>query len=286
MADINLDNLTNSTDGEDGTGIFDKLMVSVEHHIKEQYDEDRITGNDYATVYLGAMQAVLQQSMSFLLEEQKADKEADLIQAKIDSEVKNSEAGGVIDLQKQKLQEEIDLVVAQTANQYQQIDASRQDTVRRNLINSKEAIKLDKETELLISQNSELLLNGTIERALKTEQTIATESGALDNTNKTNAEVAFLNARETETLASTVRNDAESTQKILLMVAQTTGFKTDAKQKLLKQMAEMRAVAVSIAGDVGIQPDSGKDVSIDAVVNDILNDLDSGAGSASHVVIP
>jgi hypothetical protein len=286
MADIQLDGLTNATDGNDGTGVFDKLMVAVENHIQEQYDDGRITGSDYATVYLGSLQSVLQQSMAFLLEEQKAGLEADLIQAKIDSEVKNNEAGGVIDLQKQKLQEEIDLVIAQTANQYQQIDASRQDTTRRNLINSKEAIKLDKETELLITQNTELGLNGVIERELKNQQAIATESGGLDNTNKTNAEVAFLNAREIETEASTVRNDAESAQKILLMSAQTTGFKTDAKQKLLKQMAEMRAVSVSISGSTAGEPDASLGPQIDAVVNDVLNDLDSGAGSAAHVVIP
>lgn len=275
MADIDLNNLTNATDGDDGTGVFDQLMVAVENHIEEQYDSGRITGTDFATVYLGAVQSVLQQSMSFLLEEQKADKEADLLQAKIDSEVKNSEAGGVIDLQKQKLQEEIDLVIAKTAEAYQQIDASRQDTVRRNLLNSKEVIKLDKETELVITQNAELLLNGPIERDLKTEQAIAVTSGALDGTNKTNADVAFVNAREIEQEAATVRNDAESLQKILLMTAQTTGFATDAKQKLLKQMYEGRAVSVSISGDVGVHPASTLSTALDAVCNDILDDLAS-----------
>lgn len=275
MADLIFTELTNATTGDDGTGTFDLLMQAVERHIEEQYEDGRITGSDYATVYLGSVQAVLQQSMAYLLEEQKAGKEADLIQAKIDSEVKNSEVGGVIDLQKQKLQEEIDLVIAQTANQYEQITASRQDTVRKNLINSKQAIKLDKDTELVITQNTELGLNGPVERDLKTEQKIAVTSGALDETNKTNAEVAFLNAREAETEASTIRNDSESTQKVLLMIAQTTGFKTDAKQKLLKQMGEMRAVGVSIGGSVGTEPQAAIHDSIDAVANDILDDLGS-----------
>jgi hypothetical protein len=282
MADILLSDLTNATDGNDGTGIFDKLMVAVENHIQEQYDDGRITGSDYATVYLGSLQAVLQQSMAFVLQEQKAGLEADLIQAKIDSEVKNSEDGGVIDLQKQKLQEEIDLVIAKTAESYEGVTASRQDTVRRNLINSKEAIKLDKETEYVITQNSELTLNGPIERALKEEQTIATTSGALDATNKTNADVAFTNARELETEASTIRNDAESTQKVLLMIAQTTGFGVDAKIKLVKQMYEGRAVNVSISGNVGSEPHASLDTAIDPVVQEILNDL----GSAVTTVDP
>lgn len=278
MADIILTDLTNATDGDDGDGVFDKLMVAVEHHMTEQYEAGRITGNDFATVYLGAMQSVLQQAMQYLLEEQAADKKADLLQAQIDSEVKNSEVGGVIDLQKQKLQEEIDLIVAKTAESYENVTASRQDTVRKNLINSKQAIKLDKDTELVISQNSELLLNGVVERALKTEQKIAVTSGALDSTNKTNAEVALTNAREVEVEASTVRNDAESAQKVLLMVAQTTGFTTDAKQKLLKQMFEGRAVDVSISGSTAGTPNASLGTNIDAVANDIMDDLGSTIG--------
>lgn len=275
MADIVLSDLTNSTNGADGTGVFDKLINSVEHHIQEQYEAGRITGPDFATVYLGSLQAVLGESMKYLLSEQEAGLKADLIQEQINSETKNNEAGGVIDLQKQKLQEEIDLIIAKTAESYEGVTASRQDTVRRNLINSKEAIKLDKETELVITQNSELIANGPVERALKVEQTTATTSGALDQTNKTNAEVALANARELEVEASTIRNDAESTQKVLLMVAQTTGFKTDAKIKLLKQMYEGRAVAVSISGNVGTEPDASKDTAIDPVCNEILSDLGS-----------
>ena len=165
MADININQLTNATTGDNGSGVFDLLMVAVENHITEQYEGGRITGNDFATVYLGAMQAVLQQSVQFLMEEQAADKKAELLQAQIDSETKNSETGGVIDLQKQKLQEEIDLVIAKTAESYENITASRQDTVRKNLINSKQAIKIDKDTELVITQNTELGLNGVVERA-------------------------------------------------------------------------------------------------------------------------
>ena len=278
MADINITQLTNATTGDNGNGVFDLLMVAVENHITEQYDSGRITGNDFATVYLGAMQAVLQQSVQFLMEEQAADKKAELLQAQIDSEVKNSETGGVIDLQKRKLQEEIDLIIAKTAESYEAVTASRQDTVRKNLINSKQAIKLDKDTELVITQNTELGLNGVVERALKTEQKIAVTSGALDNTNKTNAEVALTNAREIEVEASTVRNDAESAQKVLLMVAQTTGFSTDAKQKLLKQMFEGRAVDVSISGSTAGTPNASIGTNIDAVANDILDDLGSLIG--------
>lgn len=51
-----------------GTGIFDVLIAAVNENIKIQYDQGRITGSDYANVYLASMQAVIAQSMQFLLE--------------------------------------------------------------------------------------------------------------------------------------------------------------------------------------------------------------------------
>jgi hypothetical protein len=66
MADIQLDSITNAA----GTGVFDKLMEAVNTQIESQYLNNRITGSDYANVYLGGMQAVLQQSMQFALQEQ------------------------------------------------------------------------------------------------------------------------------------------------------------------------------------------------------------------------
>lgn len=65
MADIQLDSITNST----GTGVFDKLLNAVSTTIESQYQQGRITGSDYANVYLGSVQAVLQQSIQFVLAE-------------------------------------------------------------------------------------------------------------------------------------------------------------------------------------------------------------------------
>ncbi len=48
-----------------GTGIFDILMQAVKVHLKEEYGLQRITGKDYATVYLGALTAVLQQAVQY-----------------------------------------------------------------------------------------------------------------------------------------------------------------------------------------------------------------------------
>lgn len=50
-----------------GTGVFDVLLDSVNKNIASQFNKGRIVGLDYANVYLGSMQAVLQQSIEFLL---------------------------------------------------------------------------------------------------------------------------------------------------------------------------------------------------------------------------
>lgn len=73
MADILLDSITNDT----GTGVFDKLMSAVGAQIENQYLNNRITGSDYANVYLSSLQSVLQQSVQYTMQEQ-------LIEAQID----------------------------------------------------------------------------------------------------------------------------------------------------------------------------------------------------------
>lgn len=299
MADIALTDLTALTNGLEGTGVFDQLMKTVSAHVQEQYEKDRISTTDYATVYLGALQSTLSESIKFLMTEQEAAAKAELIQEQIKSEVKNNEPGGLIDLQKQKLQEEIDLVISKTAESYESIQASQQRTTRENLLNSKVVTKTEKETEMLTQQIAELLLTGPLERLLLEAKTDATNSGAVDNTNKTNAEVALLDARAdeqlidttrkttrntsevalidaktTEQLAATTRLDSESVEKVLLLKAQTVGFKTDAKQKLLKQMMDGVAVNTTTSGSV-FNSNIVSDQAVKDVANDILDDLTS-----------
>ncbi len=363
--DIQISDLTNSTTASDGTGIYDVLMHSVVRHIESQYERGSLSGTDYANVYLGSMQSVLAESVRFILQEKQSGEQAALIAEQVKSEVKNNETGGIIDQQKKKLQEEIDLIIAQTANQYEQVAFSQADTSRRNLLNAQNVIKTEKETTLIVRQESEMALNGTTDRAFTVERTIATTSGGLDNTNKTNADVALINAQElkvdeetllvtaqhtklsgvdttlttsqnakvvaeellvdaqvskvgkenlliteqtskvtaevaeipanatsqrgkmdaettllgsrnTEQIAATIRLDDESAKRILLMQAQTTGFKTDAKQKLMRQLYEGYAVNVTTLGEVTGSPTGATASALDAVANDILDDLGSG----------
>jgi Zn finger protein HypA/HybF involved in hydrogenase expression len=77
MADIQFTEVTNSTTADNGTGHFDKIMQAMLRHIREEFDEGRIKGTDYATVYLGALQSAMQQAIQFALEEKLREAQID-----------------------------------------------------------------------------------------------------------------------------------------------------------------------------------------------------------------
>lgn len=130
MADITIADVTTTL--PTGDGVFDVLMRSIDLHLDKQYTYGRIKGADYATVYLGALQAVLQQSIAFVLAEQKAEKEIDLLTKQIDlasqqllTEIENTrlinanadakeyEVSYLLPEHRTKLQEEVDILQSQ-----------------------------------------------------------------------------------------------------------------------------------------------------------------------------
>ena len=66
-----------------GAGVFDVLMRATKAHLEEEYTKGRIKGNEYATVYLGSLTQVLQTSVQFLLERDKAGLEAKLVEQQV-----------------------------------------------------------------------------------------------------------------------------------------------------------------------------------------------------------
>ena len=67
--------ITKLTSGTlDGTGAFDVLMRAAKEHLLEEYNDSRITGDEYSTVYLGMMTGVLQQAIQFLISHQHEEK--------------------------------------------------------------------------------------------------------------------------------------------------------------------------------------------------------------------
>ena len=81
--------LSDATTATNGTGNFDNLMKVVTLHLEAQFAAGRITGTDYATVYLGALQSTLAQAVNFTLNMEKANAEKLLVDAqklKVDAE--------------------------------------------------------------------------------------------------------------------------------------------------------------------------------------------------------
>lgn len=263
MAEITVSEITNSQNAEDGgTGVFDSLMKALEQHIESQYDNGRITGKDYAQVYLGMVQAALSESINFVLGKQQADKQAELLAQQVQSETKNNEDGGVIDLQKEKLQEEIDLAIAKTAESYESIMASQEATLRENTLN-------DEKVAQASAQTAEVIASTTRQNEMHIKQI-----------DKVEEEIDLLQSRDSEQIAATIRQDNESTKKQLLMDAQTTGFVSDTKVKVLKQFSEGYSVGLSIAG-IGVLPDAYGDQTINNLAEDILADV-----GATGIVVP
>lgn len=105
---ITTDQLTEAT--LNGGGIFDVLMDAVEVHLESEFQKGRIRGTDYSQVYLGSMQSVLQQGITFLLQKGIVDADIALKNAQVITEGKQQ---AVLDQQVAKLTAETALINAQ-----------------------------------------------------------------------------------------------------------------------------------------------------------------------------
>lgn len=119
MSAATLNGLTQAT--LEGTGVFDTLMRANKAHLEAEFAKNRIKGSEYATVYLGSLEAVLRASVEFLLQSSKAADEIALLQAQtalVTQQTANAVAEGlnipiqglVLTAQKCKLDAEFDLI--------------------------------------------------------------------------------------------------------------------------------------------------------------------------------
>lgn len=78
---ITLGDLTSGT--LEGTGVFDALMRSAKVHLEDQFNQDRIRGTDYATVYLGQLESSMQTALAFLTSRDKLTLEGKLLEQQV-----------------------------------------------------------------------------------------------------------------------------------------------------------------------------------------------------------
>ena len=85
----------------EGTGIFDVIIKAANENIKIQHKTSRITGAEYAEVYLGTMQTAISEAMKFVLQKDNLIKDEEVKQANID--LLNRQREGFDDNKYQKL---------------------------------------------------------------------------------------------------------------------------------------------------------------------------------------
>lgn len=196
-----------------GTGVFDVLMRSMKAHLESEFNKNRIKGPEYSTVYLGSLQAVLNSSLQFLLQKDKATLEAELVRAQIAlaaQQLLNEQVQlAILQAQLTKIPAEVAQITAQTALTTQQtINA-----VQERLVLIATECKLKAEFDLLVLSKE------------KTEQ----EKLLL---------LWKVNTEKAQTLSMGVDENSVIGKQKSLYAAQTGGFTRDAEQKVAKIMVD------------------------------------------------
>ena len=235
-----------------GTGVFDVLMSTSSIHIKEEYDKGRIRGQEYAQVYLGAMQAVLATSVEYLnrskllgIEIANQEKQGLLIEAqtalteaqanqviqettlKLPAEIANINASTALsDANKDRVVEELTLIPLQgnlLTAQTTQVGAETILTNKRVDQLTQELAKIPVEVQLLESQ----VLTQNAQNQLIAAQT---EGVTLQNT-KVPKEILLLDKQALQADGSIALTTAQKEQ----IVAETTTRLPVEVQNLVKQ---------------------------------------------------
>lgn len=185
-----------------GVGVFDTLMRTTKIHLQEEYDAQRITGHEYATVYLGALTAVLQTSAQFLVNVANA--------ARVDAEIAVM-AAQVINENARTANDN-----TRTANETTKSTAEIA-AIQANTTNT--TAKVTQEILLMAGQLSNDTTRTGNDTARKTAEVDNMEHKTANDDLKTSAEINAMTANTTNT---TNKVDAE----ILLMTAQRTNDST------------------------------------------------------------
>lgn len=198
---VTLDELTKAT--LDGTGVFDTLMRATQAHVQQEFDRNRIKGQDYAQVYLTAMQYTLSNAVQFLLQKDKATYEAAIAQAQLEI--------AKIQLQQEELKKE--LIAAQ-------VDKTKQ-----------EVLNLQQELNNLIAQ--ECLLKAQYDLAMVQKLQTTAQTALV------NQKIA---TEKAQTVESGVDDNSVVGRQKSLYKAQTDGFQRDAEVKVAKALIDTWSV--------------------------------------------
>jgi hypothetical protein len=241
MAEITVSDLT--TGEISGNGVFDQLMRSTETHLVKEYEKSRIKGSEYATVYLGALQAVMDRSLQFLLAEQRTDLEAQLLTKQVATETLNQ-----------------NLITEQTGNA------------------TKQGKQIEAQTALINEQTANAIIEGTVLTAQKCKLEAEFDL-IVQQKLKTVAETALL-AQKKVTESAQVTGDGVADNSVigkqkLLYTAQTAGYLRDSELKVGKLMSDSWNVRKTMdsSGTVNTFETGLTDAHIGSAINAMLTGI-------------
>lgn len=190
LTPITLPQLTEAT--TNGSGVFDVLMKATKAHLEQEFTQGRIKGAEYATVYLGSLEAVMSNALQFLLQKDKTILEGELLNKQIAlAEVELAKANAELLIIQQglpKIQAEIANLQAQTALTQQQkenIAAEALNIPKQGILLDAQALQVQKQTEIasqevLIKQQQVLTAQAEVEVARAKLVNIPKEGALLD----------------------------------------------------------------------------------------------------------
>lgn len=269
---IALDDLT--TARLDGNGVFDTLMRAFKTHLDEQWGQNRIRGAEYAQVYLGGVQQILQTAMAFTMGQQEQNLKNQLA----------SEQIALAKLQQAQVQAQTALVQQQKANLVDELQtatkqrailddnlltaAKGRDKIDQDILNEKEQLKLIT-AQTAQSGSQKALLDQQKANLVDELQTALKNRASLD------AQIALYNQKVVTERAQTqdgvTGGDSVVGKQKALYAAQTAGFQRDAEQKAAQILVDTWKVRRTT--DEGTVADGVNALSDDVIGKTVLNML-------------
>lgn len=222
-----------------GAGMFDELMRTVKAQLELEYNAGRITGNDYAQTYLGAMTASLSTATQFILQYELTNQQLLLAQEQL---IQSQEQTKLIQAQIAKMDADIlistkqldvmDAQIAQTTQQTALVVQQVAKTIADTAVSSKQIEVMTSQITTQAAQvtlTNQQVINTTNENTTITKQQL-----------KLDSEVAVLNQKkdteeaQTKDVVNGISVSGILGKQAALYGQQTDGYKRDAEQKAAK----------------------------------------------------
>lgn len=238
---IDINDVTNATTVENGTGIFDRLIGAAFLHIEKQVDEQRLTQSSAGEVYSAAIQSAMAQAIQFVLQEKQTEAQVDMVLTQTselllngakDRELKDSQiiGSGYDNQVKEQQVLESKYKVEELLQLQKQVDVAERGMVEQELTGVKQRLAIDKDNLL---KDDELVINNK-----KKSQIDAQTSEMLDGTLRANIQLYDM------LLTNEKQRDILTTEKLIKAYENNT-LQPDAHNANLKQI-EVLAVDKSI----------------------------------------